>query len=85
MFAKIKNRPLFGASASLLVVGLILLLTGLAYSSDVHEINLEIQAKGGKWFAKETPLSYLTREEMKKWTGALEPVSNTRFQDGESR
>ena len=85
MFAKIKKRPLFGASASLLVVGLILLLTGLAYSSDVHEINLEIQAKGGKWLAKETPLSYLTREEMKKWTGALEPASNTRFQDGESR
>jgi C1A family cysteine protease len=75
---------LLGGSFSLLVVGPILFLAGLAYSADIHELNLEIQAKGGKWFAKETPLSYLTLEEMKERTGALEPGVNTRFQDSES-
>jgi hypothetical protein len=84
MFGKIKKTLLLGGSVSLLVAGLILFLTGLVYSVDIHEINLEIQAKAGKWFAKETPLSYLTPEEIKKWTGALEPVPNAGLHDGES-
>ena len=68
-----KSGVLFGGLFSLIVVGVILFSTGLSYSADIDEINRAIQSRGLNWVAGETPLSHLTADEMKGWTGALEP------------
>jgi C1A family cysteine protease len=67
-----KTKGLRGGFFSLLVVGILVSLTGISYSANIDEINRTIQSKGLQWFAKETPLSHLTAEEMKGWTGAME-------------
>ncbi len=84
MLRKTKEGLLSGGGIGLVATGLILLLAEFAYSVDISEINLSIQAKGGKWFAKETPLSHLSAEEMKNWTGALEPEPGTGSYESES-
>ena len=55
-------------------MGLIFLLTNSSYSNNIDELNATIQEKGARWVAKETPLSNISREEMGKWTGALEDL-----------
>ena len=55
-------------------IGLIFLSTNSSYSDDIDKLNATIQAKGARWVAKETPLSHLPKEEMGKWTGALEDL-----------
>ena len=62
-----------GWLVSLLVACVILLLAGVSHPANIYEINQAIQVVGGKWVAKETPLSNLAPEEMKKWTGEMEP------------
>jgi len=47
----------------------------VSYANSVDEINAAIQAKGVRWFAKETPLSHVPSEEMRKWTGAQEDTA----------
>jgi C1A family cysteine protease len=56
---------------SLWVAGFILFSAALSYSADVNEISTAIQSKGARWVAKETPLSHLSREEMKRKVGGL--------------
>jgi C1A family cysteine protease len=56
----------------LIVAGFVLFSTGLSFSADIGEINRAIQKRGLKWVAGETPLSHLTAEEIKGWTGAKE-------------
>jgi C1A family cysteine protease len=73
MLRRMKKRVLRGGLISLLVVGTLVSLLGISYSADIDEINRVIQSRGLNWVAKETPLSHLTAEEMKGWTGALEP------------
>jgi uncharacterized repeat protein (TIGR02543 family) len=78
MVRKMESTALNGAGlVSLLVVCVVLLAIGVSYPADIYEINQAIQAVGAKWVAKETPLSHLTPEEMKKWTGAVEPETDT--------
>jgi hypothetical protein len=49
------------------------------YTDSAAEINASIQAKGARWFAKETPLSRVPSEEMKKWTGAQEDTASGKY------
>ena len=73
MLRRMRTKVLRGGLFSLLVVGTLVSLIGISYSADIDEINRAIQSRGLKWVAGETPLSHLTAEEMKGWTGALEP------------
>ena len=75
MKEKLKTTVLVGGLSGLILLGLILFPMGFSYSADIGEINAAIQAKGGGWFAKETPLSHLTAEQMRGWTGALAPAA----------
>jgi len=54
--------------------GFMFLFLSSSYSNNIAELNGVIQAKGAKWVAKETPLSNVPKEEMGKWTGALEDL-----------
>jgi hypothetical protein len=54
------------------LAGLVFLLASPSYSNSIDELNAAIQEKGARWFARETPLSNLSPEEMRKWTGAQE-------------
>ena len=56
------------------LAGLVFLLAGFSYSNSIDEINAAIQEKGARWFARDTPLSNLSSEEMREWTGAQEDI-----------
>ncbi len=73
MLEKMKRKILFEGLFLLFVVSVVLCSTGLSYAADIDEINRAVEARGFQWVAKETPLSHLTAEEMKNWTGAMEP------------
>ncbi len=55
-----------------IIIGLVLISSGTAYADPIEELDRAIQARGARWFARETPLSYLPAEEMRKWAGAQE-------------
>jgi hypothetical protein len=57
------------------LAGLLFLLAGPSYSNGIDELNAAIQEKGARWFARETPLSNLSPEEMLIWTGAQEDTT----------
>jgi hypothetical protein len=57
------------------LAGLVFLLAGPSYSNGIDELNAAIQEKGARWFARDTPLSNLSSEEMRSWTGAQEDTA----------
>jgi hypothetical protein len=64
-----------GHGVKWIVIGISLLSAVVSYADSADEINASIQAKGARWFAKETPLSQVPSEEMRKWTGAQEDTA----------
>jgi C1A family cysteine protease len=54
--------------------GLVFFFANYSYSNNIDELNAAIQEKGARWVAKETPLSHIPKEEIRKWTGALEDL-----------
>jgi hypothetical protein len=58
------------------LAGLVFLLANPSYSNSIDGLNAAIQGKGARWFARETPLSNLSSEEMIKWTGAQEDMTS---------
>ena len=59
----------------LIVIGLVCLSVGTAYGDSIEELHRAIQTKGARWFARETPLSHVSGEEMRRWAGAQEDSS----------
>jgi C1A family cysteine protease len=69
----IKRYLVYGVIGA--AVGISLFSAVVSHGEPVDEMNAAIQAKGARWFAKETPLSSLSPGEMRRWTGAQEDVA----------